>query len=101
MPIEVSRFGLEATRRAILRAAEACGIDGDIVPRKMASGEAFTTDSGNYLVDCVFGAIPAPEELAHRLSAIPGIIEHGLFIGLATAVVMAGPEEIKIFGQLN
>ena len=100
LPIEVSRFGLGATRRAILRAAEATGCAGAVVPRQTVTGEAFTTDSGNYLVDCAFGAIPAPDELAQRLSAIPGIVEHGLFIGLATAVIMADPKEIKTFGHL-
>ncbi len=101
LPIEVSRFGLEATRRAILREAEACGCGGPVVLRKTPSGEAFMTDSGNYLFDCVFNVIPAADELAQRLSAIPGIVEHGLFIGLAKAVISASPEEIKIYGQLD
>lgn len=101
LPIEVSRFGLEATRRAILREAEVTSCGGDIVMRKTASGKAFITDAGNYLFDCLFGAIPEPEELAQRLSAIPGVVEHGLFIGLATAVISAEPEEIKIFGNLD
>ncbi|MHB8885574.1 MAG: ribose-5-phosphate isomerase RpiA [Methylovirgula sp.] len=101
LPIEVSRFGLEATRRAILKAAEATGCAGAVVPRRTASGEAFITDNGNYLVDCAFNAIGAPDELAQRLSAIPGIVEHGLFIGLATAVIMAGPEDLKNFGHLE
>lgn len=101
LPIEVSRFGLEATRRAILRAAEATGCSGAVLLRKTASGETFLTDNGNFVFDCALGAIAAPDELAPRLSAIPGIVAHGLFIGLATAVVMAGPEEIKIFGHLE
>ncbi len=101
LPIEVSRFGLEATRRAIAKAAEATGCAGAVVPRKTASGEAFITDNGNYLVDCAFNAIGAPDDLAQRLSAIPGIVEHGLFIGLATAVIMAGAEDLKNFGHLE
>ncbi len=101
LPIEVSRFGVEATRRSILREAEATGCAGEIRLRKTASGAAFITDNGNYLVDCVFGAIPEPEELAGRLSAIPGVVEHGLFIGLAKAVISAGPEEITVFGNLD
>ncbi len=101
LPIEISRFGCEATRAAILREAKACGCAGEIVLRKTVSGKAFTTDNANYLVDCVFGTIPEPDELAHRLNAIPGIVEHGLFIGLAKAVISAGPEDIKIFGQLD
>ncbi len=58
---------------------------------RTTAGEAFITDSGNYLVDCAFDAIPDPDELAQRLSAIPGIVEHGLFIGLAKAVIIGRP----------
>jgi ribose 5-phosphate isomerase A len=101
LPIEISRFGCEATRAAILRSAEAAGCPGPAVLRKTANASAFITDNGNYLVDCAFEAIPAPDELAQRLSAIPGVVEHGLFIGLAKAVISAGPEDIKIFGQLD
>jgi ribose 5-phosphate isomerase A len=101
LPIEISRFGCEATRLAIQQAAAAVHCSGTVTLRKTTSGAPFTTDNANFLVDCAFGAIPAPEELAHRLSAIPGIVEHGLFIGLAKAVISAGPEEIKIFGQLD
>jgi ribose 5-phosphate isomerase A len=101
LPIEISRFGCEATRAAILREARSCGCDGAVVPRKAPDGEIFTTDSGNYLVDCAFGAIPLADEMAPRLSAIPGIVEHGLFIGLAKAVISAGNEGIKVYGHLE
>jgi len=101
LPIEISRFGCEATRAAILREARSCGCDGAIVPRKAPGGEIFTTDSRNYLVDCAFGTIPLADELALRLSAIPGIVEHGLFIGLAKAVISGGNDGIKIYGHLE
>jgi ribose 5-phosphate isomerase A len=101
LPVEISRFGCEATREAIRRAAAASGCGGEIVLRKGAAGNAALSDGGNYLLDCAFGAIPAPEGLAERLNAIPGVVEHGLFIGLATAVISAGPDEIKVFGQLT
>jgi ribose 5-phosphate isomerase A len=100
LPVEVNRFGLEATRRLIGRAAQACGLAGAIELRRTTNGEAFVTDGGHYMVDCAFGAIPAPEVLAARLIAIPGVVEHGLFIGLAKAVIAAGPEGIKIYGSL-
>lgn len=101
LPIEISRFGCEATRAAILKAAEATGTSGAITLRKTAGGTPFTTDNDNWLVDCAFGIIPKADELAERLSAIPGVVEHGLFIGLAKAVISAGPEDIKIYGQLD
>jgi ribose 5-phosphate isomerase A len=101
LPVEVNRFGFEATRRLIMREAQACGLAGAIELRKSPNGEAFVSDGGHYIVDCAFGAIPAPEELADRLIAIPGVVEHGLFIGLASAVISAGPEGIEIFGSLD
>jgi ribose 5-phosphate isomerase A len=100
LPIEVNVFGLEATRRMILAAAKACGCDGEARLRKTPGGQAFVSDNGHYIVDCFFGAIPRPEELADRLAAIPGVVEHGLFIGIAKAVISAGPAGIEIFGQL-
>ncbi|HEX3497153.1 MAG TPA: ribose-5-phosphate isomerase RpiA [Methylocella sp.] len=101
LPVEVNVFGLEATRRMILAAAKACGCDGELCLRKTPGGRAFVSDNGHYIVDCFFGAIPRPEDLADRLAAIPGVAEHGLFIGVAKAVISAGPAGIEIFGQLD
>ncbi|MGI8570822.1 MAG: ribose-5-phosphate isomerase RpiA [Methylocella sp.] len=101
LPVEVNVFGLEATRRMILAAAKACGCDGEVRLRKTPGGQAFVSDNGHYIVDCFFGAIPRPEDLADRLDAIPGAVEHGLFIGIAKAVISAGPAGIEILGQLD
>ena len=100
LPVEVNGFGLEATRRMILAAAKACGCDGEVRLRKTPGGQTFVSDNGHYIADCFFGAIPRPEDLADRLAAIPGVVEHGLFIGIAKAVISAGPAGIEIFGQL-
>jgi ribose 5-phosphate isomerase A len=101
LPVEVNVFGLEATRRMILAAAKACGCDGEVRLRKTPGGQAFVSDNGHYIVDCFFGAIPRPEDLADRLAAIPGAVEHGLFIGIAKAVISAGPAGVEIFGNLD
>ncbi len=101
LPVEVNEFGVEATKRMILAAAEACGCTGEVRLRSLPGGNPFVTDNGNFLVDCYFGAIPAPEELAARLSAIPGVAEHGLFIGIAKAIISAGPEGIEVLGALD
>lgn len=101
LPVEVNVFGFEATRRMILAAANACGCDGEVRLRKTPGGQAFVSDNGHYIVDCFFGAIPRPEDLADRLKAIPGVVEHGLFIGIAKAVISAGPAGIEILGQLD
>jgi ribose 5-phosphate isomerase A len=100
LPVEVTPFGLEATRRAILREAEATGARGAVLLRKRA-GEIFISDNGNYIVDCHFAALPDPDALAQRLSAIAGVVEHGLFIGIAKAVISAGPKGVEVFGRLD
>src|SRR5882757_7388649 len=101
LPVEVNVFGLEATRRMIFAAAKACGCDGEVRLRKTPGGQAFVSDNGHYIVDCFFGAIADPDRLADRLAAIPGIVEHGLFIGIAKAVISAGPVGIEILGQID
>lgn len=101
LPVEVNIFGHEVTRRMILAAAKACGCEGDARLRTEPNGAAFVTDGGHWIIDCAFGAIPQPEDLASRLAAIPGVVEHGLFIGIATAVISAGPSGIELFGTLD
>jgi ribose 5-phosphate isomerase A len=100
LPVEVTPFGLEATRRMIVKEAGAAGASGAVLLRQRA-GEIFVSDNGNYIVDCHFAALPDPDALAARLSAIPGVVEHGLFIGIATAVISAGPNGVEIFGRLD
>ncbi len=101
LPVEVNRFGVEATRHLIVRKSTLAGCGGEIRLRKEASGAPFVTDSGHYIFDCAFGVIPAPEDLAARLTAIPGVVEHGLFLGLASAVISAGAEGVTVYGSLG
>ena len=95
LPIEVNPFGLAATRIAIEKVASALGLTGDIVLRG-ASKETFMTDGGHYILDASFGRIPDAEALSNRLHAIPGVVEHGLFINLASAAVIAGPAGARV-----
>nr|Q07Q53.1 RecName: Full=Ribose-5-phosphate isomerase A; AltName: Full=Phosphoriboisomerase A; Short=PRI [Rhodopseudomonas palustris BisA53] len=96
LPIEVIPFGLAATRRAIEQALAVCGIDGELKLRNGKDGHAFVTDGGHWIVDAHLGRIPDAPRLAGLLSVIPGIVEHGLFIGLASSVVLASPHGIRI-----
>jgi ribose 5-phosphate isomerase A len=96
LPIDVVPFGLAATRRAVEAAAAACGCPGPVVQRRTAEGHPFVTDSGHHLLDASLDRIPDPEALAARLAEIPGVAEHGLFIGLATAAILAGPEGVRV-----
>ncbi|MGP8233726.1 MAG: ribose-5-phosphate isomerase RpiA [Methylovirgula sp.] len=100
LPVEVNRFGVEATRYLIARESALAGSAGEIRLRQEASGAPFVTDGGHYIFDCAFGVIPAPEDLAARLTAIPGVVEHGLFLGLASAVISAGAEGVTVYGSL-
>jgi ribose 5-phosphate isomerase A len=98
LPIEVVPFGLAATRRAIEAVAAELGLRGAIAPRA-ADGRAFVTDGGHYILDASFGRIGDPDRLAARLSTIPGVVEHGLFIGLASAAIVAHPNRIEWLGN--
>lgn len=97
LPVEVVKFGWQATVNKVTKAAAALGCEGDIVLRKSQS-EPFITDGGNYILDCAFGSIDDPNSLALALSVIPGVVEHGLFIGIAQSVVVAGGEGVEILG---
>ncbi|MCB1505136.1 MAG: ribose-5-phosphate isomerase RpiA [Hyphomicrobiaceae bacterium] len=96
LPIEVIPFGLTATLGMIEMLAQDCGCDGELKVRTTASGEPFRTDSGNLIVDAHFGAIEEPEELDAALKVVPGVVENGLFIGIADTAVVAGPEGVVV-----
>ena len=97
LPVEVNRFGLAVTRGAVIREAQRCGCNGAVVLR--GGDQPFVTDGGHLILDCHFGRIPDAETLAARLSAIPGVVEHGLFIGIANAVISAGADGVTILGH--
>jgi ribose 5-phosphate isomerase A len=96
LPVEVVRFGLAATMEMIAAAAEELDCRAEIRLRRDASGNVFTTDSGNLLLDCAFGAITDVEMLADALNMIPGVVEHGLFIDIADQAIVAGPDGVSI-----
>lgn len=100
LPVEVNVFGLEATRRLVERVAKAHGCRGAIILRRTADGHAFVTDGGHMILDCAFGEIADADALSAALFAIPGVVEHGLFIGLAKAVIIAGASGISVQGAL-
>ncbi len=101
LPIEVIPFGLGATRRKIEAAMAAAGCKGPLVMRLRADGQPLRTDSGNFVLDADLGRIPDPEGLADRLDRVPGVVEHGLFIGLCSAAILATSAGIKVLGSLE
>lgn len=88
LPVEVNPFGLRATELAIGKAAAALGLSGPLRLR-MTNGAPFVTDGGHFIIDASFGRIPDARALSDALHAIPGVVEHGLFLGLADAAIIA------------
>ena len=89
VPLEVVPFGWR-THEPFLR-----GLGGAPRRRVDADGKPYRTDNGNFILDCNFGPISDPEALAAALSARVGIVEHGLFIGLATDLIVAYADRIE------
>lgn len=94
LPVEVNPFGLAATRIAIERAALRLGLSGDILLRPGDDGP-FTTDGGHFILDASFGRIPDAEALSDALHAVPGVVEHGLFLSMTTAAIIAGETGVR------
>ena len=95
LPVEVVRFGAAATRRAVAAGAARAGCAGEISVR-LRDGAPFVTDEGHVILDCAFGRIPDAPALAQELARIPGVVEHGLFLGMARAACIAGPDGVRV-----
>jgi ribose 5-phosphate isomerase A len=96
LPVEVIPFGLAATQRAMATAFAESGVSGQMVVRKDKEGHFFVTDGGHWIVDAHLGRIQDAPRLSGLLSAIPGVVEHGLFIALAGMAVLAGSQGIRV-----
>jgi ribose 5-phosphate isomerase A len=89
VPVEVIPFGWQATAMRLRK----LGADPHL--RLRTDGQAYTTDGGHYILDCAFGPIASPAELQRELDGVVGLVEHGLFVGLAYRVVVGGPGGLK------
>jgi ribose 5-phosphate isomerase A len=96
LPIEIAPFGAAATLRAVEAAAADAGSAGPARLRRDRDGHAFVTDGGHWLLDAQLQRIADPAALARRLAAVPGVMEHGLFIGLARTAILAGPDGVRL-----
>src|SRR5260221_2389712 len=94
LPVEVVPFGLPATQRAVEAAAAGC--TGRALLRRAKDGHAFVTDGGHWILDAAFERIADPRSLAQRLDGIAGVVEHGLFIGLAGAAIIVGSSGVRV-----
>ena len=96
LPIEVTPFGLVSTQRALDKAIGAVQTPGHLTLRRAKDGHAFVTDGGHWIIDAALGRIDDPSAVAHALCGIPGVMEHGLFIGLADVAILAGPGGVRL-----
>lgn len=96
LPVEIVPFGSTATRNMVEMLAGDIGCHGNIALRQGKDGKPYITDGGNYILDCAFGRIDDPEGLDDMLKIIPGVVENGLFLALADAAVIAGPDGIEV-----
>jgi ribose 5-phosphate isomerase A len=94
LPIEVIGFGVKATAFKIDRACRHSGCEGPITLR-IRDGKPFVTDNGNLILDCALRRIPDAPKLAALLSGIPGIADHGLFIGIASLAILGTSSGLK------
>ncbi|MEQ9519680.1 MAG: ribose-5-phosphate isomerase RpiA [Parvibaculum sp.] len=88
LPVEVIPFGCRTTTDKIKRVAAGLGCKGAIARREDQYGEPFLTDSENFIYDCSFGRIPDADALAKALNLIPGVVDNGLFIGIADLAIV-------------
>jgi ribose 5-phosphate isomerase A len=96
LPIEVTPFGYLATLRAVEKAIAAVQRGGPLKQRLGKDGHPFVTDGGHWIIDAQLGRIDDPEALARALSVIPGVMEHGLFVGMAHLVIVAGSNGLRV-----
>jgi ribose 5-phosphate isomerase A len=89
VPVEAVPFGWQVTASRLAK------LGGNPLLRLGADQKPFLTDGGNYILDCAFGPIPNPKETAHHLDHVVGAIEHGLFLGLATEVIVGGRDGVR------
>jgi ribose 5-phosphate isomerase A len=93
LPLEVISFAEPIIKKKVSE------LGGKVVRRQDASGKPYLTDEGHHILDCHFGQIPNPPALARTLSDMPGIVEHGLFVGMVSVLLMAKTGEVEEFRQ--
>jgi ribose 5-phosphate isomerase A len=97
LPVEIVPFGAGTTRHLVEGLAAGVGCTGRIALRLLQDGQPFITDSGHHILDCAFGRIPEPEALDAALKMVPGVMENGLFLNIADAAIVAGPDGVELW----
>jgi ribose 5-phosphate isomerase A len=96
IPVEIVRFGAVSTQRMIEALASDIGCNGDVTMRLASDGKAFVTDSGHLILDCAYGVLPDAQMFDDVLRQIPGVVDNGLFLGIADLVIIAGKDGVTV-----
>jgi len=99
LPVEVVAFGHKSTAQRLAATLDALGYSRVAITLRTRDGETFKTDSGNVIYDCALGSIASAPKLAAALDGVTGVVEHGLFVGLATTLLIAGPGDIEVIDR--
>ena len=94
LPVEVVQFAWETTAR---RVAAVVGVEPEL--RLSDGGPPYVTDNGNFILDCRCGSIPEPAETERALKSLTGVVESGLFVGMADLAVVADEEGLEIINR--
>jgi len=96
LPVEVLEFGHKVTARHLAETFAAQGYGNVAITLRQRAGAVFRSDSGNLIYDCALGAITSAAKLAPAIAAIPGVVEQGLFVGIATTLLVGHPGEVEV-----
>ena len=96
LPVEVAEFGHKTVAARLGDAIAALGYKQVKISLRQKDGAPFKTDNGNLIYDCGLGAIQNAAKLGAAIRAVPGVVEHGLFVGIATTLIIAGPGEVEV-----
>ncbi|MES2256726.1 MAG: ribose-5-phosphate isomerase RpiA [Pseudomonadota bacterium] len=96
LPVEVVEFGHRAIAARLQIAIDSLGYKDVKIALRQKDGAPFKTDSGNLIYDCQMGAIQSAAKLGKLINDVPGVVEHGLFVGIATTLIIAGPGEVEV-----
>ena len=96
LPIEVETFGHNTTVARIIQTLDGLGYHRIVPTVRMRDGEPFKTDAGNLIYDFPLGAIADAEALGAALDQVTGVVEHGLFVGFASVLILAGEEGVEV-----
>lgn len=98
LPVEIVRFGWKATQTAVNRI---CGSSTLRLALAHDRDQPLITDNGNYILDCHFDSIPAPDQVEWQLNNIPGVVENGIFVNRADKIIVGTPSGIRYMERRN